>query len=518
MSPILGVVERPEGETLGPAAVLPDGRVLVSGWAFDPAGTPVRVRARVEPGAWVECAAQRVRDDVGLAHPEVAEAGRSGFVLLVPAPAGPGGGVLCVEARSGSGAAVLDRRPIALPPPGEPPIECEPLFRPPVRRSPPAATPIAPHVLFVSHNFNLEGAPRSLLDLARRLGGEGMPLRVLGPAEGPLAPRWREAGVAIELVGDPGRLPALDDYRARLRRLAALEARFRPDLVFANTLDTFWAVDLAAELGVPAIWVIRESVDVETYFLERWPFAIARRALDALSGAARVVFVARATASLFEGFVPRDRLVVIPNGLDFDAIDGVQAGVARSAARRRLGLPQDASLVVCVGTTCQRKGQRTLIEALGRWTGPRPLVALVGVRDGDYLDVLARRVASLGLAGHVRFVHELPDPSPWYRAADVFACPSYEESLPRVVIEAMAFGLPVVASAVNGIPELIADGVHGSLVPAGDADALAAGLRRWLDDPAAAARAGEAGGRRARSVFGIDRMVDSYARLVREVA
>lgn len=525
-SRILATVERPSGDPIPAREILPDGRLVVSGWAIETGGAPLRIRAQLDGAEAVVTDASRVRDDVALAHADLLCAGRSGFVLLVPTPTASleRSARLRVEALAPDGVALLlDDRVVELSDRSDDGEEDDQAL---FGTAPRGATPRpagAPHdlaVLLVSNNFNLEGAPHSLLDLGIRLREAGFRTRVLGPAEGPLAPRWRAAGVDAASVGDPGHVLHLDDYRARIRRLAALEARSRPDVVLANTLDTFWAVDLATELGVPAVWVIRESVDLETYFLGRWPYAIARRALSAFERAARVVFVAHATAELFQRFVPPDRVEVIWNGLDTMHFELRLARASREQARRQLRLPLDRPVLTCVGTTCQRKGQRVLVEAMAQLVArtPRPLCVLVGSRPSMYLAILERRIAALGLGDDVLLVPELPDPLPYYRAADVCLCPSFEESLPRVVIEAMACGVPVVASSVNGIPELIEEGVHGRLVPPGDPDALARAVARVLDDPDWVRVAGLAALERAREHFSIERMVREYTSLLHRVA
>lgn len=516
---VLAVVERPTGNPIPASKRLPDGRVLVAGWAFQPSGNPIRVRARIGNAAPTETLADRVRNDVGLAHPHVVTADRSGFVLLADTPRRPGRERLRVEAVLKDGVETIDDRPIELDGRRGDDERDDLLFDPGPGPAGARGECGAPSALLISNNFNLEGAPRSLLDLGTRLRAAGFRARVLGPAEGPLSSFWRRAGVEIECVGDPGRIPDLDDYRMRIRRLATYEACLRPDVVVANTLDSFWGADLAEALGVPAVWIIRESVEVETYFLERWPYPIAKRALGALKRAARVVFVARATAALFEHFVPNEHLKVIHNGLDFSQIGRPNDAALRRTARRRLSLPLDRPIITCVGTLCCRKGQRILIEAVARLAlGDRaPLCVLVGARSGEYLEIVKRRIAGLGVERCVQLVPETPDPSPYYRAADVAVCPSFEESLPRVVIEAMGFGLPVVASRVNGVPELLEEGVHGWMVPAGEPDLLARAIADALGQPTRSEQVGRAARQRALTEFSIERMAAEYEVLLRQL-
>jgi len=140
-----------------------------------------------------------------------------------------------------------------------------------------------------------------------------------------------------------------------------------------------------------------------------------------------------------------------------------------------------------------RKGVDTLIEALAilaRRPAGAPLLAAAGA--GEQRPALEARAAELGLADRVRFVGKVDHDrvGRWMAAGDLFVLPSLSEGLPTVVCEAMNCGVPVVATAVDGTPEIVRDGETGILVPPGDAPALAAALARILDDPALAERMG----------------------------
>ncbi len=144
-----------------------------------------------------------------------------------------------------------------------------------------------------------------------------------------------------------------------------------------------------------------------------------------------------------------------------------------------------------MGKLVPRKGVDTLIEAmgiLGRRRGGAPLLMAAGV--GELREGLEARARELGVGDRVRFVGKVPhdDLGWWMSAGDVFVLPSLSEGLPTVVCEAMNCGLPVVATAVDGTPEIVRDGETGILIPTGDPEALAAALARILDDPEVAAR------------------------------
>jgi glycosyltransferase involved in cell wall biosynthesis len=140
------------------------------------------------------------------------------------------------------------------------------------------------------------------------------------------------------------------------------------------------------------------------------------------------------------------------------------------------------------------KGQRTLLRACA---GLDVSVVLVGAdleQGGAYRQLLEREAAELGMADRVLFAGYRADAPALLRSFDVFALPSTIEGLPLVVLEAMAAGVPVVATPVGGVGELVRDGETGLLVPPEDPDALAAALRRLLAEPETARRLTEAAG------------------------
>lgn len=191
---------------------------------------------------------------------------------------------------------------------------------------------------------------------------------------------------------------------------------------------------------------------------------------------------------------------VVPNGIDVDFW---------SAARPQAPGRQT---IVAVGRFERVKGFDVLIDAfaqLRRTTNAELL--LVG--DGRERASLERRVAEAGLADAVSFAGLLdaPDVRKAFQRATVHALPSRSEGHPLVVLEAMAAGLPVVATRVGGVPDLVTEET-GTLVDPEDASALAGALRRYLADPARAARAGAAGRRSVRS-YSVDAMVEAYERL-----
>lgn len=178
--------------------------------------------------------------------------------------------------------------------------------------------------------------------------------------------------------------------------------------------------------------------------------------------------------------------------------------------RGDLGIPEGAFVVGSVGRLDPIKNYPAFVEAARR-LGARAHFVLVG--DGperSRLEALA--------AGAVRFLGEREDVPGLFRAFDLFVLPSFNEGVSNTVLEAMASGLPVVATRVGGNGELVVEGRTGALVPPGDVEALAAAIRRYADDPPLALEHGAAGRARALERFSIEAMVRGYETVYRRVA
>ena len=227
---------------------------------------------------------------------------------------------------------------------------------------------------------------------------------------------------------------------------------------------------LARRLGIPyAVKVHGSDLNVQaSYPLRR------RQIRAALRGAGAVVAVSRALADKAVAIgAEAARVHVHYNGVD----SALFAPGSRSAARARLQLGADAPLLLYVGNLKSSKGCLDLLEAFPALLAVRPQARLVYVGAGPCGQELLERAAALGCAGQLSLVGAVAHDAlgDWFRAADLLCLPSHNEGVPNVVLEAMACGTPVVASAVGGIPEVVP--AHaGLLVPPHDRAALSAAL------------------------------------------
>jgi GT2 family glycosyltransferase/glycosyltransferase involved in cell wall biosynthesis len=365
----------------------------------------------------------------------------------------------------------------------------------------------------VTHNLRLEGAPLFILEYARYFAAvEGWEVRVFSPMEGPLREKFEAAGLTVEVLDVESVLNAPDaaTFRREIDRLAKDAFWADLDLIIGNTMLSYWVVPLAKKLGLPAALYIHESNAPRRFFSEHNLAApeVIPLIEDALREASRVVFIAEATRKIFADLNSHDNHRLINSWIDVETIERFMANHTRDELRRRHGIPLDATVVVNVGSVCQRKGQHIFIRAIdhllkqhgAELTSPGPLhFIMVGAREGLYLDTIKEDIELLGIP-NTHLVPETFDVYDWYRLADIFCCTSFEESFPRVLLEAATFRLPIVSTNVNGIPEMFVNNDQALLIGAGDHHKLAATLKVALD----ALRAGEN-----------ERVAMAYARVLR---
>jgi len=298
-------------------------------------------------------------------------------------------------------------------------------------------------------------------------------------------------------------LPALRRWRAWPARLALPAAVLRlarlargADVLYACTLSSFPYCLLAGRLaGVPQVVHVYSSYGDGAAYRKH----LLGRARHVVAPSADSLALAR--RALGE-FAARTRARVVYNGMDVDRI-------ARAAAAP---LPEGVALgggptVGMVGHLDARKNPAVLVEAMAevRAAVPGARALLVGAfRDPAYERSVRERARALGLADAVAVTGFLANPFPVVAQLDLLVHPALRDPFPLALLEGMALGRPIVASAVGGIPEMLEDGVSGCLVPPGDAPALAAAIAALLRDPVRRARVGTAARERLATRFSLE--------------
>jgi glycosyltransferase involved in cell wall biosynthesis len=232
----------------------------------------------------------------------------------------------------------------------------------------------------------------------------------------------------------------------------------------------------ARKRGIPAVAVSRgwtgESLRVRLY---EW---LDRRHLRLMD---HVVAVSSAQAvKVRKAGVPAQRLTTIPNAIDPDRFADSDSRY-RTKLQRYFHSPRKR-IVGAAGRLSPEKGFDVFLEATARVLDVDPTVGFVLFGDGPCRDTLQQRLADLGLIGSVVLAGFRSDLDRFIAQLDLFVLPSFTEGLPNVVLEACAAGVPVVATAVGGTPEVIEDGVSGFLVPPGDIEQLAARIDEALEN------------------------------------
>ena len=333
-------------------------------------------------------------------------------------------------------------------------------------------------LLLLTHNLNLEGAPLFLLEYATWMVREaGFGLEVMTAQDGPLRAQFEALGAHITLVDTTAVYSAPDEevFHQRVADIAHQLDWEHIDLVVCNTLVSFWGVHLANRAHKPSLFYIHESSTIFRFFEQKLELELHHLVAEAFQQTTRALFLCQATRAYYEDLGGRGNFRIVPSWIKLGDIEVFRAGHTRTEMRRKHGFADDETVIANIGTVCERKGQHVFLRAIEHFNrqGHRGKFrfVMVGARPGIYLDLLKRDLARLELL-NVTLVPETREVFDFFVAADQFVCTSYEESFPRVVMEAMAFRTPIVTTDVHGIVEMIGQRQQGYLVPAGDHLAL----------------------------------------------
>jgi glycosyltransferase involved in cell wall biosynthesis len=377
----------------------------------------------------------------------------------------------------------------------------------------PPETVAIPHdlrVLFV-HRWGaiMAGGEVWITNLARCLTARGVAITAALQIRGPLYAALADLGVAVRpvelayLQATPRRAVVSSGagvLRSALR-LRALVGASGARLIHAFSPEAAQAALIAARLArVPLVVTIMNCGPYPPFDRQ-----ILRRS-------DRVLAVSRAVEGdlLALGIRP-ERIACIPSGIDFAHLDRAGSGTLR----RELGLPAGTPLIGMVATLEPKKAQDVLLRAIPAVleTFPEARFVLLGTDHattaaaaGPYEAELRRLAHALQIADHVHFLGHRPEAAALLGDLDVSVLCSRKEALGLAAVESLAAGVPFVASAVEGLREVVADGVTGLLVPPDDPPALAAGIAGLLGDRALARRLGAAGRRDVRDRFDADRL------------
>ena len=353
----------------------------------------------------------------------------------------------------------------------------------------------ARHLALVQFSARRDGSAMSALLLADGLAEAGWTVTVLFASDGPMIEVFEHHGHVTKVIPHKNWLRAttvrgtLRNWareRAAIRQFRERLAVLKPTVVYVNTGASAAAVRAARTLRQPVIWHLRELFDDvggELVVPDAMRGMI-RRAFIRWSD--RLVVNSKAVGANLLGEAARQAGVV------YNAVDDRFFEEARSAeeARATLGLPVGPTLIGVPGTLRPMKGHPFFFEAVAPLlqSDPSLLVAVTGRGEKGYEEHLHALGRQLGIEDRIHFLGSIDDMPAFYRACDVACVPSRAEPFGRTVIEAFAVGVPVLATRVGGIPEILDDTVTGRLAEYGDAAAFGCILRDLLADPAQRAR------------------------------
>ncbi|NVO17283.1 MAG: glycosyltransferase [Rhodoplanes sp.] len=376
-----------------------------------------------------------------------------------------------------------------------------------------------PRVMFVNHTSAIAGAELILLDVVRAWRGATAFLF----EDGPLEAAMRSKGLDVVLSRFGRGLTNLKRDASLWRaaplagRLAGITAEIagaarRHDVIYANSQKAFVLAAIAnAAARRPLVWHLHDIIDGSHFGAgqRRLQVALANRF------AARVVVPSEAAASAFAAAGGRADLVeVVPNGVDI-----VRDPRSREDLRRDLGLPA-GPLVGVFSRLAQWKGQHVVLDALATLPEVRGIIvgdALFG--EQDYAATLRAQTEKLGLAGRVQFLGHRADVPLLMQAVDVMIHPSVApEPFGRTLVEAMLAGVPVVATDAGAAADILDGGAAGTLVPPGDAAALAGAVARVLARPDDLAAQLDRATARAQDRYGVAAMQDAVAAVIARLA
>lgn len=209
--------------------------------------------------------------------------------------------------------------------------------------------------------------------------------------------------------------------------------------------------------------------------------------------------------------VPRSKIEIIHNGIDIRK--ATTSEDARRTIRHAIGAAEGDCVLITVARFHKGKGHRVLLEAIQELASRHSQVKLVLLGEGEEQPEMRALCTSLGITEKVRFAGFQPNVAEWLSAADINVLPTFYEGFPLTILEAMAAGLPTVASNVGGIPEAIEDGSSGLLVPPGDARKLAAAISGLVGNAEARTRIGNAARTRVMQHFTFKQQVKATENL-----
>jgi len=375
-------------------------------------------------------------------------------------------------------------------------------------------------ILFYSHNFNNEGAPKIIYHLAKALIAKDYNVTMVSPYTGIEIESLTRAGIKTLIFANKDDQPPEFLYGKEEgfpflgESITQVIQSEKPDLVFVNVLFSFYVVNIAASLHIPCVWMIHESFDVESQKTITPHFNMNNYA-KAFQQASSVIFCTPFSEQFYQSYNVKKNFRVIRNSIG-PLCSKINLKIdEKTEARKKLNIKPSEVVVLNVGSLAEHKNQELLVRAAIHLKDKPIRFFLAGsTNEKAYVGKIKISISESELEEKVILPGEIMDIDLYYKAADIFCFVSTNETYPLAVLEAMAFGLPVIATPINGVNEQVRFGINALKADCYDAKGLAANILKLAGDEELRHQLG----RNSKIIFDylndFDEMVSSHEKLI----
>ena len=347
-------------------------------------------------------------------------------------------------------------------------------------------------ILFISVHLNYGGAEVGLLTVLKNIDRKRFDCSVLSiEPKGAIGKEIEDVGIEVIYLNESARLFNIP----LIWRIAGVLYKKKPDILHTSLFYANFFGRLAALIARPAVIITEEhSMHIEKRFyhilLDRW--------LSNVTDRIRVCSHSVLDFTSRQEGIPKEKFCVIYNAVDAERFNISQT---KDDARRSAGFTPDDFIVGSVGSLIPLKGHRFLVEAVSYLAGELPRLKLVIAGEGKCRDELNTLAKEKGISEKVIFLGVRKEIPQLMRMMDIFVLPSLQEGFPCTIVEAMYMGLPVIASNISGIPEVITSGDNGILVEPGNADTIRKSILALYRDESLRNRLRQAARRKIESAY-----------------
>lgn len=367
-------------------------------------------------------------------------------------------------------------------------------------------------ILLVTHNLNLEGASYSCFYLAKGLKNRKFEVTILSPFKGPLLEKYKKEEIKVQIINFWSKRNILGFFK-----LWKFLKKSDFSIIYVNTLVNFKFILLYTffKFRSKIIWCIRESE--KHIYLQHYKNLKSRL----FSKVDKVLFVSQATRKVYEEFNKKNNFAVIHNGIDISEVEEFKNKNDRKSVRKKLGFDKNSSIISIFGTIIERKGQleftKTAVSLLADKEYSNVYFLLVGGRNAPYQEEIEDMIYKTNNTDKIFIIPETKNVFDYYLISNIFVCNSFFESFPRVILEAMAFKLPIIASNVFGIPEQIKDRKSGLLIEPGNILMLRSAIKSLLNNKNLSNRLAKNAYRACVNNFSCDKMIEEHIKLFKKL-